>query len=190
MILLEKLFSKYSKKELEGIFPREYVYELVNYRIHPKLTSIAGRVNVVNILNYTYKDFLADYKNYVEYKESKLLFALYKKEFLSLDFIFRDNKLVSWTGSQYVDASTLETLLNAYFKKYGENFYILDSRRDGSFYTYYDKDGVIEIFAESYTDKKGRTYIKLNYREPFSPQEEKAFLENYSKEKNRIENDI
>ena len=107
MILLEKLFSKYSKKELDGIFPRQYVYELVNYRIHPKLTSIAGRVNVVNILNYTYKDFLADYKNYVEYKESKLLFALYKKEFLSLDFIFRDNKLVSWTGSQYVDTSPL-----------------------------------------------------------------------------------
>ena len=132
-------------------------------------------------------------KNLIHYSilydlKEKLYFA--NLEFLSLDFIFRDNKLVSWTGSQYVDASTLETLLNAYFKKYGENFYILDSRRDGSFYTYYDKDGVIEIFAESYTDNKGRTYIKLNYREPFSPQEEKAFLENYSKEKNRIENDI
>ena len=58
MILLEKLFSKYSKKELEGIFPREYVYELINYRIQPRLTSIAGRVDVVNELNYTYEDFL------------------------------------------------------------------------------------------------------------------------------------
>jgi hypothetical protein len=55
VILLEKLFNKYSKKELEGIFPRQYVYELINYRIHPKLTSIAGKVHVVNELNYAYE---------------------------------------------------------------------------------------------------------------------------------------
>ena len=85
MILLEKLFSKYSKKELEGIFPREYVYELINYRIQPRLTSIAGRVDVVNELNYTYEDFLTDYENYAEYKENKLLFDLYKKGITAKD---------------------------------------------------------------------------------------------------------
>ena len=85
MILLEKLFSKYSKKELEGIFPRQYVYELVNYRIHPKLTSIASRVDVVNELNYTYEDFLTDHENYAEYKENKLLFDLYKKGITAKD---------------------------------------------------------------------------------------------------------
>ena len=85
MILLEKLFSKYSKKELEGIFPREYVYELINYRIQPRLTSIAGRFDVVNELNYTYEDFLTDYKNYAEYKENKLLFDLYKKGITAKD---------------------------------------------------------------------------------------------------------
>ena len=85
MILLEKLFSKYSKKELEGIFPRQYVYELVNYRIHAKLTSIASRVDVVNELNYTYEDFLTDHENYAEYKENKLLFDLYKKGITTKD---------------------------------------------------------------------------------------------------------
>ena len=75
MILLEKLFNR----ESDGIFPRQCVYEVVNYRIHPKLTSIAGRIDIINELNYTYEDFLADHENYAEHKENMLLFNLYKK---------------------------------------------------------------------------------------------------------------
>ena len=85
MILLEKLLTKYTKKELENIFSRAYAYELINHRIHPKLTSTAAKIDVVNELNYTYEDFITDYKNYAEYKESKLLFDLYKKGITAKD---------------------------------------------------------------------------------------------------------
>lgn len=79
MILLEKLFNKYTRVDLERLYDRSYAYELTNYRINPRLVTIAGRIDVVNELGYTYNDFMSDYENYKEYKESKLIFDIFKK---------------------------------------------------------------------------------------------------------------
>lgn len=79
MILLEKLFKKYTRGDLERLYDRSYAYELTNYRINPRLVTISGRIDVVNELGYTYDDFIGDYDNYTDYKESKLIFDIFKK---------------------------------------------------------------------------------------------------------------
>ena len=151
----------------------------------------APKEDVIKLLGTKYDVDKKD-KNKIIYSSisnrDKLYFA--NLEFLTLDFKFEDNRLVAWEGYVFTDISDFRTLMDAYFKKYGKNFYVLDYGRDGSFFTYYDENGVIEIYVKACSNSSCDTYIDLKYRTPFSSSEERDFLQEYLKEKNKINDDI
>lgn len=163
MIIYDKIKKKYSKYEIEEIFPRITARKIIFERDTVRMDIIAKNISLEEI-GYTLQDYLQDYGKDKIYKEIGMVFEIYKQGMGIGSFISKHelSDHLSYLLLKGIDYNT--TMPNGY-----KVIKLFNIKVDFSKFTIDKYDTHIELFGDREELKAFKEKFQINHDVLFEP---------------------